>query len=90
MARGCVRDRDRRRPYSLGPAGSGDGSFVRVQCKTGVLHGGSVVFRVYSVSGHGGVGIPYHGQIDAFGVFCPANRGTYLVPVHLASDFFIR
>ncbi len=58
-----------------------DGSFVRIQCKTGSLRSGSVVFRVYSVSGHGGRSVPYHGQVDAFGVFCPEIRASYLVPV---------
>lgn len=58
-----------------------DGTFVRVQCKTGVLRGGSIVFRVYSVSGHRTTGMPYHGQIDAFGVHCPAVGSSYLVPI---------
>jgi PD-(D/E)XK nuclease superfamily protein len=31
---------------------NGDGTFTRVQCKTGVLRRGAVVFRLYSVSGH--------------------------------------
>src|SRR5437016_9333491 len=29
-----------------------DGTFTRVQCKSGVLRNGCVLFRVYSVSGH--------------------------------------
>jgi len=59
---------------------NGDGTFIRVQCKTGVLRDGSVVFRVYSVSGHRTTRIPYLEQIDAFGVFCPATTRSYLVP----------
>ena len=58
-----------------------DGTFVRVQCKTGVLKGGSIIFRVYSVSGHRTAGMPYHGQVDAFGVHCPAVGSSYLVPI---------
>ena len=59
---------------------NGDGTFVRVQFKTGVLRGGSVVFRVCSVSGHRTTRIAYLGQVDAFGVFCPATATSYLVP----------
>lgn len=58
-----------------------NGSFVRVQCKTGALRHGSVVFRVYSVSARGRKGTPYHGQVDAFGVYCPETSTTYLVPM---------
>lgn len=58
-----------------------DGSFTRVQCKTGILKGGCIQFRLYSVSGHRTRGISYQGQVDAFGVHCPQNGGTYLVPI---------
>lgn len=57
-----------------------NGTFTRIQCKSGVLRDGAVVFRVCSVSGHRSVGTPYHGQVDAFGVYCPATGSTYLVP----------
>jgi hypothetical protein len=60
---------------------NGDASMMRIQCKTGVLRSGSIVFRAYSVSGHNTRGVPYHGDIDAFGVYCPANRGVYLIPI---------
>ncbi len=58
-----------------------DGAFTRVQCKTGVLRHGCVVFRLYSVSGHDTPSKGYVGQVDAYGVFCPANGITYLIPV---------
>lgn len=58
-----------------------DGTFSRVQCKTGVLKNGAVVFRVYSVSGHRTAGVPYGGQVDAFGVFCAQTNAAYLVPI---------
>jgi len=58
-----------------------DGRFTRVQCKTGVLRQGWVVFRMYSTSGHDTRTKPYAGQVDAFGVYCPRTRRSYLVPM---------
>lgn len=63
-----------------------DGTYTRVQCKTGVLRKGCVVFRLYSISGHAGVPKHYGGQVDAFGVYCPQNRQTYLIPVSAIRD----
>ena len=56
-----------------------DGTFTRVQCKSGVLRNGCVVFRVYSVSGHDTRAKGYVGQVDAFGVYCADTSATYLV-----------
>lgn len=58
-----------------------DGTFTRVQCKTGRLRHGRVEFAMYSVSGHNTRSNRYHGQIDAFGVHCPHNGETYLIPI---------
>ena len=58
-----------------------NGTLTRIQCKTGVLRQGRIVFRVYSVSGHHPAGKPYHGQVDAFGVYCEATGRSYLVPL---------
>lgn len=58
-----------------------DGTFVRVQCKTGRLREGRVEFRLYSVSGHRTQGVGYRGQVDAYGVYCPQIDAIYLVPV---------
>ena len=58
-----------------------NGTFTRVQCKSGVLRNGCVVFRLYSVSGHDTRAKGYEGQVDAFGVYCAATHMTYLVPV---------
>ena len=58
-----------------------NGTLTRIQCKTGVLRDGRIVFRVYSVSGHKSAGKPYQGQVDAFGVYSEATRQTYLVPL---------
>ncbi|MDQ6674898.1 MAG: group I intron-associated PD-(D/E)XK endonuclease [Chloroflexota bacterium] len=59
-----------------------DGRLVRIQCKTGVLRDGSVVFKTCITDarrplGDGG----YAGQIDAFAVFCPQLKRAYLVPI---------
>lgn len=58
-----------------------DGTFTRVQCKSGVLRNGCVLFRLYSVSGHDPRPKPYGGAIDAFGVYCRETSTAYLVPV---------
>jgi len=58
-----------------------DGTFTRVQCKSGVLRKGCVLFRLYSVSGHDTRAKGYAGQVDAFGVYCADTSATYLVPV---------
>jgi len=55
---------------------------VRIQCKTGRLRDGCVGFKTCVMDsrrplGDGG----YHGQIDAFGVYCPQNGKTYLIPI---------
>lgn len=58
-----------------------DGTFIRVQCKTGRLREGRVEFRLYSVSGHRTQGVGYRSQVDAYGVYCPQIDAIYLVPV---------
>ena len=58
-----------------------DGTFTRVQCKSGVLRKGCVLFRLYSVSGHDTRSKGYAGEVDAFGVYCAGTSTTYLVPV---------
>ena len=58
---------------------------LRVQCKTGRLRSGAVLFAVCSTYGHhrnpAVVRRPYHGEIDAFAVDCMRTRGVYLVPI---------
>ena len=63
-----------------------DGTYARVQCKTGVLRNGRIEFRVCSADRRRPRGIPYHGQVDAFGVFCPQNGRAYLVPMAAVAD----
>ena len=55
-----------------------DNQFIRIQCKTGKLKKGSVVFNNYSVTGAGSRS--YGNEVDAYGVYCPQNKKTYLVP----------
>jgi hypothetical protein len=57
------------------------GAFLRVQCKTGILREGRILFRVCSADARRPLGVPYEGQADAFGVYCPQNSTAYLVPM---------
>ena len=58
---------------------------LRVQCKTGRLRDGAVVFRPSSSYAHHAsprvIRRRYEGQIDYFGVYCVDNGGVYLVPI---------
>lgn len=55
--------------------------FQRVQCKTGRLKKGAVEFAVASSRYHrGGQRSAYTNQIEFFGVYCPKNGKSYLVP----------
>jgi PD-(D/E)XK nuclease superfamily protein len=60
-----------------------DGTFTRVQCKTGMLkRAGTVLnFRAYNADARRPNGVPYHGQVDAFGVYCPNDGRVYFVPI---------
>src|SRR5271166_1838551 len=55
-----------------------DAKFVRVQCKTGRLRNGKIIFNNYSQTAAGWK--KYRDSVDAYGVFCPQNQKTYLVP----------
>ena len=58
--------------------------FLRIQCKAGRLENGCVVFSAY-MTGRGGRRTRYEpGDIDYYGVWCPATQGTYLVPLEEA------
>ena len=58
---------------------------LRVQCKTGRLRNGAVLFAVCSCYGHhrnpGSARRDYHGQVDHFAVYCPETNGVYLIPI---------
>ena len=59
-----------------------DGRFTRIQCKTGKINRGAVVFSVASSQYHrGGKRRDYRGQVEAFGVFCPDNEKVYIIPI---------
>jgi hypothetical protein len=60
-------------------------TLARVQCKTGRLRNGAVVFRPCSTYGHHPnpreVRRDYIGQVDYFAVHCPETAGVYLIPI---------
>lgn len=62
-----------------------DGNGIaRVQCKTGRIRNGAIVFHTTSLSFHhkGKTNArPYTDDVDYFAVYCPATRGTYLIPI---------
>jgi hypothetical protein len=66
-----------------------EGRFLRVQCKTGRLMKGAVVFYPCSIdsrSKQGGcVRKGYVGEVDVFGVYCSETKTCYLVPVEKAN-----
>jgi hypothetical protein len=57
----------------------------RVQCKTGRLRKGAVVFAVCSAYGHhrnpATARRTYEGQIDLFAVYSPETAAVYMVPL---------
>ena len=58
-----------------------DGRLLRIQCKTGRLRSGAIVFPVSSSAAHRGRGRrSYHGEVDAFGIHCPDTAQVLLVP----------
>lgn len=62
---------------------AGGARFLRVQCKTGRLRDGMIVFNTVSVrSNRRDVRRKaYTGEVDAFAVWCPQNGRAYLIPV---------
>lgn len=59
-----------------------DNKFERIQCKTGRLKDGFIVFSTASLTWYPTYNRKnYVGQIDYFGVYCPQNGKCYLIPV---------
>ena len=58
-----------------------DGTFTRIQCKTGRLRNGVIVVKTCSYGRDGSTKKDYIGSADKFGIYCPENDKTYLVPV---------
>jgi hypothetical protein len=74
------------RPLSAGlrydlAVDNGDGTLTRIQCKTAIVRGGAIEFNVSSADARRPNGVPYVGQIEAFGVFCPETGKVYLIPI---------
>jgi hypothetical protein len=55
---------------------------LRIQCKTGRLRDGAVVFSARSVRCNRKqiISRNYIGEVDYFAVYCPETRGVYMVP----------
>lgn len=54
----------------------------RVQCKTGRVKNGVLIFNAYSQSGNGMIKMSYRGLADLFAVLNPTDDKVYLVPVN--------
>jgi hypothetical protein len=61
--------------------------FLRVQCKTGRLRRGAVLFNARSVRTNTKQAISrsYQGDVDMFLVFCPDTNAVYAVPIEDAT-----
>lgn len=57
---------------------------LRVQCKTARLAKGVLYFRTCSNTKN--QPRPYHGEVDAFGVYSPDTGSAYLVPLDGLAD----
>jgi hypothetical protein len=61
------------------------GRLLRVQCKTGRLRDGAILFALCSCYGHhrnpGNARRSYDGEIDLFAVYCRETERVYLVPI---------
>ena len=60
-------------------------TLARVQCKTGHIRNGAIMFKVCSsYAHHPRPRMParhYQGEVEFFGVHCPETGGTYLIPI---------
>jgi hypothetical protein len=60
-------------------------SLARVQCKTGRIRHGAIIWNVYSSYAHHSKPKlqrrDYHGDVDFFAVYCPRIGSVYLVPI---------
>ena len=54
----------------------------RVQCKTGRIKNGVLLFNAYSKPGNGTAKLSYRGMADLFAVLNPEDGKVYLVPVN--------
>jgi hypothetical protein len=61
------------------------GRFKRIQCKTGQIRNGCVLFRTYSLSTCKGDSIARSytaNEIDLFMIYCPENEKIYILDVN--------
>lgn len=56
--------------------------FLRVQCKTGRLRNGAIIYNARSTRSNTRRAIrrDYGGEIDAFAVYCPDTARVYVIP----------
>ncbi len=61
--------------------------FYRVQCKTGRLRRGAIVFHAQSIRSNTQKTLlrSYKGDADLFLIYCPQTEGVYALPVEEAS-----
>jgi hypothetical protein len=70
--------------YDLAIDGRDGGGIKTVQCKTGRIRGGCIIWDACSQHPVTQVRANYRGQVDYFGVWCPeAGEHVYLVPVEM-------
>ncbi len=64
-----------------------EGRFLRVQCKTGRLRGGCILFSAQSIRSNSAKTIcrDYKGEIELFLVHCPENGALYAIPIEHAT-----
>ena len=58
-----------------------DGTFLRVQIKTGRIRKGAVIFNTCSNGPDHKTTVGYIGDADLFAVYCPENNKVYVIPV---------
>jgi hypothetical protein len=64
------------------------GKFQRIQIKTGKLKNGVIIFNTQSstIPSRKIYGRLYAGEIEFFGVYCPQNNKSYLVPMSIVGN----
>lgn len=67
----------------------GGGKFQRIQVKTGQCERGGLAFATHSSTTVNGKikKTAYHGQIDAFAVYCRENDTVYVVPIEKCGSY---
>ena len=58
-----------------------NGILFRVQCKTGRIKNGALIFKAFSINCSDYINKNYCGQVDVICVYCPDNNKIYWVPM---------